>query len=315
MDNKDKKMYDVLIIGGGPAGLTAAIYAVRANLVTGFIEKDAPGGKIVKTAFVENYPGFSKTEGPSLAIAMFNQTTSLGAEYIYGDVSTISVDGKYKIVKTKDGKERYAKAVIIATGTENRKIGCPGEKEYEGKGVSYCAICDGAFFKGQEIVVVGGGNSAIEETLYLAQITKKIQLIHWMKEFQADPIVVDKVKKLTNVEIHYETKVAEIIGNGKSVTEVLLEDINTKAKSSVKVTGVFPFIGLIPVTPDVAKLGIADPNHHFVLADDNMHTKVEGIFSAGDVNNKKIRQISTAISDGSIAALEAKDYINRIDWN
>ena len=310
---KSPNYFDVLIIGGGPAGLTASIYTKRAGLKTAFFERDVPGGKVSRTAFVENYPGFSKIEGYNLSLQMLTQATNLGVEFKYGNVVDIKKDHDTFIITTEDGTTWYSKTAIIATGMQENKLGVPGEEELFNKGVSYCAICDGAFFKEQVVAVVGGGNSALEESLYLADICSKVYLIHRRDEFRADKVVVNKVKENPKIELVLDSAIEKI--NGKEhVNGITVKNLKTNKVSEIPVNGVFPFVGFSPMSEFVSE-SLVDKNKGFITTDANMQTSVPGLFSAGDVNLKSFRQISTAINDGTIAALAAKKYIDEHDWD
>ncbi len=312
MINKEN-LYDVLIIGGGPAGLTASIYAKRAGLKVAFFEKDAPGGKVTKTAFVENYPGFKKIEGYNLALSMLNQATEIGVEYKYGNVIKIQKDNNTFIIKTEDGKEHFSKTVIIASGMTNRKSGAIGEDKYFNKGVSYCAICDGAFYKNQDVAIIGGGNSALEEALFLTDIVSKVYIVHRRDEFRADQSVVEHVKRNNKIELVLDSIVKEIKGDDKHVNSILVENAKTQELKSIEVRAVFPFVGFDPVSNFISNDFVIS-NNGFIIVNDKMETNIPGLFSAGDINNKTYRQISTAISDGTIAALAAKKYIDDNEW-
>lgn len=301
--------FDVLIIGSGPAGISAAIYSQRASLKTGIIEKDAPGGKIVKTAFIENYPGFKTISGPDLAYSMFEQMNNVGVKYIYGNVVDIKKINNIFHVSSEDGMTKYSKVVIIASGMNEKKIGIPGEKEYYGKGLSYCAICDGPLYKNKPIAIIGGGNSALEEALYLSDLSSEIHLIHRRKEFRADKSIVDKVMANKNIFLHLDNIPISFNGDGKKIDSITIQNINTNAKNDLVIDCIFPFIGFLPVNNFALNFDIIDDNG-FIIADQNMATSIEGLFSVGDVNKKQYRQISTAVSDGTIAALAAKKYID-----
>ncbi len=305
--------FDVLIIGGGPAGLTAGLYAKRAGLKTAFFERDVPGGKVARTAFVENYPGFSKIEGYNLSLQMLTQATNIGVEFKYGNVVGIKKDGDIFIITTEDGTSWYSKVAIIATGMKERKLEIPGEEELFNKGVSYCAICDGSFHKDQEVAIVGGGNSALEEALYLSDICSKVYLIHRRDEFRADNLVVNKVKENPKIKLILDTVVESI--NGKDhVESITLKNVKTNETSKLPVHGVFPFVGFNPMAQFISD-ELTNKNNGFIVVNDNMETNVPGLFSAGDINSKNFRQISTAISDGTVAALAAKKYIDEHNWD
>lgn len=303
---KKKEIHDLIIIGAGPAGLTAAIYARRANLEVMLLESSAPGGKMVKTNEIANWPGMKTTSGPDLASQMFDHATSFGAIYQYGVVSDI-VQGDIKEVHTEDNSVYYTKAIIIATGTLERKLGIPGEERLNNKGVSYCAVCDGIFFKDKVITVVGGGNSALEEANYLTQFGSKVNIIVRRDAFRADKSVIDMVSanpKINIIKLHIPI---EIIGEDK-VEGIIIEDVNTKQRQTIETAAVFPFIGLDPISSFATNLGITDDNG-YILTDIAMRTSQEGIFAAGDVNQKALRQVVTATNDGAIAAQEVIKYL------
>lgn len=303
------KIYDVAVVGAGPAGMTAAIYAKRAQLDTILFDHGAPGGKVVTTAFVENYPGFKYIEGPELASHMFEQVLNLGIEFVGREVLEIGADGKYKTLTTKKGVVK-AKTIIIASGTQNRKLGIPGEEKYENHGVAYCAICDGNIYKNKPIAVVGGGNSAVEEAIYLSGIVNSIKLIQNGPELTADPVVITHAKQNSKIEIITNTETVEIIGDGKKVNGLKVKNTITGKEEVLDVDGVFVFIGLIPKHVKINQADIIDNNSGYNKVNDDMETIIPGVYSAGDINNKKYRQIATAINDGTIAALNAKNYIN-----
>ncbi|MGL4950307.1 MAG: thioredoxin-disulfide reductase [Mycoplasma sp.] len=304
------KEFDLVIIGGGPGGLTAAIYGQRANLKTCFIEKGAPGGKMVITAKIENYPGFKSIEGPTLSYEMFNQATELGAEYIGAEAVQIknSSDNK-KDILLNNGTTVTGKAVIIAIGTENRKLEIPGEEKFVGRGVSYCAICDGSFYKGKVVAVIGSGNSACEEAIYLSQIASKVYLVVRGNQLKADASVISEIEHKENIELMLNTETVEIFGKD-SVEALQVKDKIKNEDIKLDVNAVFPFVGLSAFSIG-AEQKIEKTNLNFIITDKNMQTSIEGIFSVGDINDKKYRQISTAINDGTIAALSAKEYINK----
>lgn len=291
--------YDLVIVGAGPAGLTAAIYSSRAGLSTLILERGAPGGKVFLTHKVDNYPGYESITGRELSANMHKHALKFGATYEYGDVSEINDKGEYKEVVTNLNTYE-ARAVIIATGTKNRQLKVKGEEEFAGRGVSYCAVCDGNFFKNKDVAVVGGGNSALEESLYLADICKTVTLIHRRDRFRGEDYIVEKVKLRENINILYDTTVEEIIGED-TVSEIKVLDKNTGEERIINVDGVFIYVGLQPVTETIANDKILD-EYKNVVVDDHMRTSIPGIYSAGDVIVKDLRQISTAVGDGAIAA-------------
>ena len=291
-------MIDLLIIGAGPAGLTAALYASRAGASVIVLDKGAPGGKLNLTAEIENYPGMMM-KGPELAYKMYEQCLSFGAKYEYGDVTRIEDQGEHKVVYTST-KTYEAKYVLIATGTKERVMGIPLEEEMTGRGVSYCAVCDGPFFKNKVVTVVGGGNSAIEEALYLSDIASKVNIVVRRDVLRADSYLAKKATGKENIEFHYLKKPHSIEITDKRVSGLVVEDSSTGELSTIPTNGVFPFIGLDPITDFAKDLDITD-EYGYIPVDQNQQTKVKGIFAAGDVISKTLRQVVTATNDGAIA--------------
>lgn len=305
----EEKIYDVIIIGAGPAGMTAAVYTSRANLSTLMIERGIPGGQMANTEDVENYPGFESILGPELSNKMFEHAKKFGAEYAYGDIKEV-VDGKeYKVVKA-GSKEYKARAVIIAAGAEY-KIGVPGEKELGGRGVSYCAVCDGAFFKGKELVVVGGGDSAVEEGVYLTRFASKVTIVHRRDKLRAQSILQARAFDNEKVDFLWNKTVKEIHEENGKVGNVTLVDTVTGEESEFKTDGVFIYIGMLPLSKPFENLGITN-EEGYIETNDRMETKVEGIFAAGDIREKSLRQIVTATGDGSIAAQSVQHYVEEL---
>ncbi|ARA98515.1 thioredoxin-disulfide reductase [Geobacillus thermodenitrificans] len=306
----DEKIYDVIIAGAGPAGLTAAVYTSRANLSTLMIERGVPGGQMVNTEEVENYPGFETILGPELATKMFEHAKKFGAEYAYGDVKEI-IDGEaYKTVVVGD-KEYKARAVIIATGAEYKKLGVPGEAELGGRGVSYCAVCDGAFFKGKDLVVVGGGDSAVEEGVYLTRFANKVTIVHRRDQLRAQKILQDRAFANEKVDFIWNHTVKQINEKDGKVGSVTLVHTQTGEEREFPCDGVFIYIGMVPLSKPFANLGITNENG-YIVTNEKMETKVPGIFAAGDVREKMLRQIVTATGDGSIAAQRAQHYVEEL---
>ncbi|MGQ9004074.1 thioredoxin-disulfide reductase [Bacillus subtilis] len=306
----EEKIYDVIIIGAGPAGMTAAVYTSRANLSTLMIERGIPGGQMANTEDVENYPGFESILGPELSNKMFEHAKKFGAEYAYGDIKEV-VDGKeYKVVKA-GSKEYKARAVIIAAGAEYKKIGVPGEKELGGRGVSYCAVCDGAFFKGKELVVVGGGDSAVEEGVYLTRFASKVTIVHRRDKLRAQSILQARAFDNEKVDFLWNKTVKEIHEENGKVGNVTLVDTVTGKESEFKTDGVFIYIGMLPLSKPFENLGITN-EEGYIETNDRMETKVEGIFAAGDIREKSLRQIVTATGDGSIAAQSVQHYVEEL---
>ncbi|WP_102344910.1 thioredoxin-disulfide reductase [Bacillus sp. Marseille-P3661] len=307
----EDKIYDVIIAGAGPAGMTAAVYTSRANLSTLMLERGVPGGQMANTEEVENYPGYDHILGPDLSTKMFEHAKKFGAEYAYGDIKEI-VDGKeYKTVKC-GSKEFKAKAVIITTGAQHKNLNVPGEKELSGRGVSYCAVCDGAFFKGKELVVVGGGDSAVEEGVYLTRFASKVTVIHRREELRAQKILQKRAFENEKVEFIWNHTVKEIKGTDNKVSSVVIEDVNSGEQTDFKADGVFIYVGLVPLSEPFKSLGITN-EAGYIETNDQMETKVPGIFAAGDIREKTLRQIVTATGDGSIAAQSAQHYIEALE--
>jgi thioredoxin reductase (NADPH) len=308
----EQPMYDVIIAGAGPAGMTAAVYASRANLKTLMLERGIPGGQMANTEDVENYPGFDHILGPDLSNKMFEHSKKFGAEYAYGDIKEIVDHGDYKTIVA--GKKEYqTRALIIATGAEYKKLGIPGEEELTGRGVSYCAVCDGAFFKEQHLAVIGGGDSAVEEGMYLTRFADKVTIIHRRDELRAQKILQDRAFKNEKIEFIWDTVVHEVNGNGPGgkVSSLSIENVKTGEKSEFEVDGVFIYIGMLPLNDPFKSLGILN-EEGYIPTNDNMETKVPGIFAAGDIREKELRQIVTATGDGSIAAESAIKYVESV---
>lgn len=295
-------MYDLIIIGSGPAGMSAAVYASRSGLKTLILDGGAPGGKLNLTAEIENYPGKQLIAGPELAYEMFEHATHFGAVYEYGMVKEIKDLGDHKEVVCEEATFK-SKAVLIATGTKERKMDIPNEEEMTGRGVSYCAVCDGAFFGGEEVAVIGGGNSALEEAMYLTKFASIVHLIVRRDVFRADKIVQEKLNENEKVKVHFLKKPVEIEVDQENnkVRGLVLEDSQTKEQSTLKVTGIFPFVGADPVSEFAKGLNILD-EQGYVLTDEDMATSCKGIYAAGDVRKKFLRQVVTATNDGAIAA-------------
>lgn len=306
----EEKIYDVIIAGAGPAGLTAAVYTSRAALSTLMIERGIPGGQMANTEEVENYPGFDHILGPDLSNKMFEHAKKFGAEYAYGDVTDIIDGEEYKIVKA-GSKEYKARAVIISTGAEWKKLGVPGESELGGRGVSYCAVCDGAFFKGKDLIVVGGGDSAVEEGVYLTRFANKVTIVHRRDQLRAQKILQQRAFDNEKVDFIWNHTVKEIHEENGKVGKVTLVNTQTGEESEQKIDGVFIYIGMIPLSKPFEKLGITNENG-YIETNEQMATSVPGIFAAGDVREKTLRQIVTATGDGSIAAASAQHYVEEL---
>jgi thioredoxin reductase (NADPH) len=289
--------------------MSAAIYASRARLKTLLIEKAGCGGQIAITDHLENYPGFEEgINGFELAMKMEKQARTFGCEIVYGEVSFIETDDAIKKVILSDKKEYFTKTIIIASGANFRKLGVEGEQEFIGKGVSYCATCDGPFFRNKEIAVVGGGDSALQEALYLTKFATKVNLIHRRDQFRAAKILQEKVFAEPKINIIFDSVVEKISGN-LSVEQVILKNVKNNISSPVSVNGVFVFVGWLPNTKFLENTKIKLNDAGYIVTDDNMNTSIEGIFACGDVRQKILRQVVTAAGDGAIAAISAQHFI------
>lgn len=306
----EDRLYDVVIIGAGPAGMTAAVYASRANLDTLMLERGVPGGQMADTEAIENYPGFESILGPDLSNKMFEHAQKFGAQYAYGEVKSVTDHGDYKEIVAGD-KTYKTKAVIITTGAEYKKIGVPGEEELMGRGVSYCAVCDGAFFRDGQIAVIGGGDSAVEEGMYLTRFAKKVTVIHRRDKLRAQKILQDRAFANDKIEFIWDTVVEEIKEENGKVGSLLLKNVKTEETSEFKTDGVFVYVGTVPLSEPFKSLGIVD-DEGYIPTNENMETKIPGVFAAGDVRVKDLRQVVTATGDGSIAAEEAIKYIETL---
>lgn len=306
-------IYDVIIIGAGPAGLAAGLYASRARLNTLIIEKEKAGGQIVSTDEVANYPGsVENATGPSLIARMEEQAKEFGTETILDTIKEVNLDEKIKVLKGEKG-EYQAKTVIIATGANPRLIGCPGEKELTGRGVSYCATCDAAFFEDLEVYVIGGGDTAVEEGMYLTKFARKVTIVHRRDELRAAKSIQEKAFANDKMAFMWDSVVEEIKGDG-IVESMVVKNVKTGELTEVFADeddgtfGIFPFIGFLPAT----KLfnDKVEMENGYIPTDDNMKTNVDGVFAAGDCRVKSLRQVVTATADGAIAAVQAEKYIN-----
>lgn len=306
----EEKIYDVVIIGAGPAGMTAAVYTSRANLSTLMLERGIPGGQMANTEEVENYPGFDTILGPELSTKMFDHAKKFGAEYAYGDVTEIIDGEEYKTIKA-GAKEYKTRAIILSTGAEYKKMGVPGEKELGGRGVSYCAVCDGAFFKQKNLVVVGGGDSAVEEGVYLTRFADKVTIVHRRDKLRAQKILQDRAFANEKIDFIWNSTVKEINEANGKVGSVTLQSTVDGTETEFATDGVFVYIGMLPLTKPFESLGILN-DAGYIVTNDNMETAVPGIFAAGDVREKTLRQIVTATGDGSIAAQAAQHYIEAL---
>lgn len=306
-------MKDVIVIGAGPAGMTAAMYAARAQLKVALIEPGPYGGQMNNTDVIENYPGFLSIKGMELGEKMKQNVDRDGVEAIYGHVTSIEDKGDIKLVYTE--KEVYeTKVVIIASGGFHRMLNIPGEEEYSGKGVSYCAVCDGMFFRNQHVVVVGGGDSAIEEGIYLSQIASKVTIVHRRDELRAKKDLQLQAFKNEKMEFIWNTVVKEVKGNDMTVTSVTLENTITGEQNDFLCDGIFIYVGMSPNTEFIKDLPL-EQNHGWIPTNEKMETNIPGIYAVGDVRDKDLRQVATAVGDGTIAGQEAFQYVQSLEMN
>lgn len=302
-------MYDLAIIGGGPAGLTAGLYGARANLKTIIIEKGLYGGQMQNTLEIENYPGFPNIGGPELSEQMYKQALAVGCEWKYGEVSKVNLEGPVKVLEV-GGSTIEAKAVIIASGAQPRKLGVPGEKEFAGRGVSYCATCDGAFYEDLDVVVVGGGDSAVEEGMFLTRYANSVTVIHRRDVLRAQPILQERAFANPKMKFIFNSEVEEIQGDGR-VTGVLVRNNKDNSTQVIPCSGVFIYVGFFPNSEFLRDTGILD-EWGYVVAGPDMKTSIPGVFAAGDVRNTPLRQIVSAAGDGAIAAMQAYHYLENL---
>ncbi len=298
---------DIAIIGGGPAGYTAAIYAGRAGFSSVVFEKMSPGGQMGITSTIENYPGFSTVDGFELASKMMEQAEGFGAEMIYGEVAAVELEGKRKKI-IYDGGEIECGAVMIASGAKPRYLDKPGEREYSGRGVSYCATCDGMFFRGKTVVVNGGGDTAVEDALYLSNIAEKVYIVHRRDSFRAAASGVKKAAAKENIEFVLNSTVEEIRGDGSAVTSVILKNTKTGDERELACGGIFIAIGRVPETGIFADQIALDAGG-YIIADETCRTNIDGVYAIGDVRTKPLRQIVTACADGACAMKFAEEYL------
>ena len=299
-----KKNYKCIIIGSGVAGMTAAIYLNRLNVDTLIIEAKIPGGQIVNTSIIENYPGFNKIDGATLALNINNQVKNLGIPYLYENVKKIILKDDKKIVIT-DTQKITCDYIIIASGRIPNKLNIPQEEEYLGRGISYCAICDGLLYKNKEVIVVGGGNSAIEESLYLAKICKKVVILNRSDKLKADSYLIKKIQQLKNVEIKYNSEIKKLKIENNQIKGVYL-----KTNEEIKAEGIFIFIGLTPKLDYLKGINI-EIEKNYLKVNKNMETNINNIYASGDVIKKDVYQITTAIGEATVAAVNIARKVRR----
>lgn len=308
----DQNLYDVVIIGGGPAGLTAGLYSSRAKLKTLLIERMIMGGQVMTTTKVENYPGFpGGIDGPDLMIRFQEHCQEFGLETITGDVTGLRLDGTDKIL-TVDDKEVRARAVIITTGAEPSKLDVPGETEFTGRGVSYCATCDGAFFRNQEIAIVGGGDTAAEEALFLTRFASKVYLIHRRDSLRATKLLQERIFTNDKIEVLWNSKVQGVKGDQTGMTSVELGSTGNSETRNLPLQGLFVAIGVTPKAHFLTEVLELDSDGH-ILTDPECRTSLPGVFAAGDVRKKILKQIATAVGDGAVAAIMAEKYLDDLE--
>lgn len=304
---------DLAVIGAGPAGLSAASYAARAGLDTLVLEQTGTGGQMLFIDRIENYPGFPEgITGYELAQKFEDQAALFGARIEYAEVHEAARDDGGFVLQTSMGTVR-SKAVILATGAVHRPMGVPGEDEYRGKGVSYCATCDGPFFRDKPILVVGGGDSAVQEALYLTGLTDRLTIIHRRDRFRAQAALVSRLESNPGVTIRLNTVLREIRGDGRQVTSAVVENTRTGEVTELDTAAVFGFVGMIPQTAIAVQLGAELDNAGYVITDSGMATSVPGLYCAGDVRNTPFRQVATAAGDGACAAHKAQEYISALE--
>lgn len=303
-------MYDVLIVGGGPAGLTAGIYACRAGLKTIIIERMMPGGQIGLTSTIENYPGFEKIDGVELAMKMHNHAQNAGCQFDFSEVVSFDFAGKEKIVKTHTNCYT-AKTVILSLGASAKQLDVANEKKYVGRGISYCATCDGTLYKDKTVAIVGGGNTSLEDCIYLSGLAKKVYLIHRRDQFRSDDIAIKSLNATIdankNVQMLLNSKVVGLVGQDK-IEGIQVENLVDKTVQTIDVDGLFVAIGRKPDT-EILSGKINLDKDGYVITDEKMRTNQSGVFACGDIRVKSLRQIVTACSDGAIAAISAFEYI------
>lgn len=291
-------MYDTIIIGAGPAGLCAGIYATRGGLKTAIIEATSVGGQAQTAADIQNFPGILSTSGFDLCYTMMNQCASFGAEFVFDKITSLTLEGDVKSISLASGKELQSKTIVIASGASSRKLGVVGEENFIGKGVSYCATCDGAFFKGKTVAVIGGGNTAAEDALYLEKLANKVYLVHRRDALRADKILCDRLEK-SNVSILWDSVVESLHGKDK-IAQMTLKNVKNNTLTTVSVDGVFVAIGQIPNSQLFENVKKTESG--YIETDDVMRTNIEGVYAVGDVREKTLRQVVTACADGAIAA-------------
>ena len=307
-------LYDAAVIGAGPAGITAALYLVRSGVSVALIESGAPGGQVLSTAEIENYPGFPKgVKGWELADLFDAHLAEYPVARVRGDVSSVtSVEGNTFRISLSEGEALDAKSIVVCSGAKHRDLGAPGEEEFRGRGVSYCAVCDGNFYRGRDVVVVGGGNSALEEALYLSRIVNKVYLVHRRDAFRGAKVYEDKIRKTDNIELVTKSVIDEIRGDNVGMNAVAVRNVESGETRIIEAEGLFVYVGMAPVTSFIPE-GLTLDAAGFIVTDAEMCASIPGIFAAGDVRSKRCRQVSSAVGDGATAATAAISYLEH--WN
>ena len=309
-------LYDAAVIGAGPAGITAALYLVRSGVSVALIESSAPGGQVLSTAEIENYPGFPKgVKGWELADLFDAHLAGYPVDRVRGDVSALELpatEGGLFRITLAEGKELEAKSVVVCTGAKHRDLGAPGEDSYRGRGVSYCAVCDGNFYRGRDVAVVGGGNSALEEALYLSRIVNKVYLVHRRDAFRGAKIYEDKIRATENIEMVTKSVIDEIRGGAAGMDSIIVRNVESGDIRTINVEGLFVYVGMSPVSGFLPEQVTRDAAG-FLLTDAEMCTSVPGLFAAGDIRSKRCRQVSSAVGDGATAATAALTYLEHLN--
>jgi len=304
---KSDKIFDLIIIGGGPAGLAAGIYGGRSMLDLLIIESSILGGQVASIDFVENYPGFPEgISGMDLCKSMEDHAANMGANFVYGTASKVSAQGKMIAVNV-DEKVYKTKSLIVSSGAKPKKLNIPGEETFRGKGVSYCAVCDGSFYRDKKIIVAGGGNTAVQEAIYLTRFASSVSIVHRRDRLRADKILIERAKLDPKIFFVWNSVLTEILGDEK-VRNVVIKDVKTAEITKIDAEGVFVYIGASPETGFIKDLIKIDESG-YIITDENMKTSVDGIYAAGDVRKKELDQIVTAMSDGAVAAMSAVKYL------
>jgi thioredoxin reductase (NADPH) len=306
-----EKKYDVVIVGGGPGGLTAGLYCSRAQRKTILIEKYMPGGQIANTEEVEDYPGFEKISGSELAMKMANHAKKFGLEIISDEVKQIYAEGDDRLVEVASGDIYRAKAVILSTGGSPNKLNVPGEKEFTGRGVSYCAICDGAFFKDEIMAVAGGGDAAVEEGMFLTKFASKVYIIHRRDKLRAQKIIQERAFKNNKIEFIWDSVIESVNGDDK-VRSLTLKNVKTGEQSKMDVGALFVFVGFVP-NSDLFREPVKKNDDGYIITDRKMETSIRGIYACGDVREQLVKQITNAVGDGTTAAVAAEKYMEELE--